>query len=72
MRFQLRRSFVVDRDQQTVNEGLLEDLNSIAQFLSWGDGVPTHTPDGRQLYIRRDGGANTTLYVYEGASWAAK
>lgn len=72
MKFRLRRPFVESREQQDVNDGLIEDLNSVAQFFSWGNGAPTHTPTGRQLYVRRDGGAGTTLYVYEGAGWAAK
>lgn len=72
MRFRLRRPWVEDRAQQENNEDLLAAINEIGQFISWGDGAPTHTPDGRQLYIRRDGGAGTTLYVHEGAGWAAK
>lgn len=72
MRFQLRRRFVQSPEQQQVNEGLVADLNELAQFFAVGDGAPAHTPTSRQLYIRRDGGANTTLYVYEGAGWAAK
>jgi hypothetical protein len=72
VRFRLRWPFVAEPQQQANNEDLLAAVNEIAQFLSWGDGVPAHTPDGRQLYVRRDGGANTTLYVYEGAAWAAK
>lgn len=71
MRFALRRPFVGDREQQDVNDGLLEDLNSVAQFVSWGNGAPTHTPSGRQIYIRRDGGAGTSLYCWSGAAWNA-
>lgn len=37
-----------------------------------GVGAPSFTPPGRALYIRQDGSANTTLYVYEGSSWVAK
>lgn len=51
---------------------LEQRLNELGQFVYWGAGVPTLTPPGRALYIRTDGGAATTLYVYEGAAWAAK
>lgn len=37
-----------------------------------GLGAPAFTPTGRALYVRQDGGAGTTLYVWEGAAWAAK
>lgn len=40
--------------------------------ISTGRGAPTSTPSGRALYIRQDGGAGSTLYVWEGAAWAAK
>jgi hypothetical protein len=51
---------------------ILKNLNSIAQFIYFGTGVPTFTPPGRALYIRLDGGAATTLYVWEGAAWVGK
>ena len=72
MRFRLRIPLVSDREQQANNEGLLEAINELAQFIVWGDGVPSHTPNGRQIYIRRDGGTGTTLYVWEGAAWVGK
>lgn len=51
----------------------LEDiLNDFLQFIYWGVGAPTSTPPGRALYLRLDGGAATTLYVYEGAGWVGK
>lgn len=71
MRFALRRPFVRDADQQAVNDGLVLDLNELAQWFSWGNGAPTHTPTGRQIYFRRDGGAGTTLYAWSGAAWNA-
>jgi hypothetical protein len=71
VKFQLRRA-VEDMDQQAVNDGLVSDLNSLAQFFYVGSGAPTLTPPGRALYINRTGGAGTTLYVYEGAGWVGK
>lgn len=72
MKFTLPNPLVVDVAQQRNNEVLLTGLNTVAQFVFFGAGVPTFTPPGRALFIRLDGGANTTLYVYEGAAWAAK
>lgn len=38
-----------------------------------GNGAPTFTPGvSRALYVRQDGGAGSTLYVYEGTGWTAK
>jgi hypothetical protein len=37
------------------------------------EGAPAHTPDGVQFYLRTDGGAGSTAYVYEPgpAAWNA-
>lgn len=48
------------------------DLRAKTQFITTGVGAPAFTPTGRAIYIRQDGSTNTTLYVYEGASWVAK
>jgi hypothetical protein len=53
-------------------DALINGLNAIGQFFYFGAGAPSFTPPGRALYIRTDGGAGTTLYVYEGASWVGK
>lgn len=38
-----------------------------------GTGAPVAAPDAdRAIYIRLDGGALTTLYVWNGAAWEAK
>jgi hypothetical protein len=73
MKFSIRWPLVTDTQQQANNEDLLAAINFIAQHLSVGDGAPAHTPEGVQLYLRRDGGAGTTLYVYEPtpAAWNA-
>lgn len=71
MRFSLRHPFVPSVPQQQNNEDLVRALNHLGQFLVDGDGAPSHTPDNRQLYVRRDGGTNTTLYVHDGSSWVA-
>lgn len=73
-RFSLRHPFVVDISQQQNNEDLLAAVNETAQFVFHGAGAPAFTPPdgGRALYIRIDGGVNTTLYVYEGSTWSAK
>jgi hypothetical protein len=72
--FNLRHGLVPDWQQQANNEDLLTGINFLGQFFSTGAGAPTHTPDGPQFYLRNDGGAGTTLYVWEpGASaWDAK
>lgn len=72
MIFRLRRNKVEPEDQQLINEGLIRDINTIAQFWFFGSGAPGFTPPGRAIYIRTDGGAATTLYVWEGAAWVGK
>ena len=47
-------------------------LTKLSQAIFFGTGVPTFTPLGRALYLRYDGGAGTTLYVWEGAAWVGK
>lgn len=55
-----------------VIEQELAALKAKTQFVYTGVGAPSFTPNGRAIYIRQDGGVNTTLYVYEGSAWAAK
>lgn len=50
----------------------IADLKAKTQFYTTGQGVPNFTPSGKAVYIRQDGGPNTTLYVYEGSAWVAK
>lgn len=57
---------------QKKSERDIQTIQSKIQFITTGVGVPNFTPSGRAIYIRQDGGANTTLYVYEGSSWSAK
>lgn len=72
MRFRVRFPLTGDRQQQANTEDVMAALNSIGDFIYWGDGAPTFTPPGRAVFIRRDGGAATTFYVYEGAGWVGK
>lgn len=37
-----------------------------------GTGVPAIAATNGDLFIRTDGGAGSTLYVYEGGAWQAK
>lgn len=67
----MRRLFVSDTDQRAVNDGVYADLNELAQFFSAGEGAPSSSPAGPQLYFRRDGGVGTSGYVWDGTSWAA-
>jgi hypothetical protein len=50
----------------------IANLKAKTQLITTGVGVPSFTPTGRAIYIRQDGGTNTTLYVYEGSAWVAK
>lgn len=50
----------------------IADLKQKLSFITIGVGVPNFTPDGRAVYLRQDGGTNTTLYVYEGSAWVPK
>ena len=62
---------IEQRRSSIIEQGLSALERKMSTFFS-GVGVPDFTPPGRALYIRQDGGANTTLYVYEGSSWVAK
>lgn len=70
--FSMRVPIVDSVQQQQNNEDLLNAVNALGQFIFFGTGVPTFTPPGRAIYIRLDGGAGTTLYVWEGAAWVGK
>jgi hypothetical protein len=47
-------------------------LGSTGLTISSGTGAPGFAAPSGSLYLRTDGGAGTTLYVREGASWASK
>jgi hypothetical protein len=53
-------------------QALGKQMRLLSQFFFSGAGAPAFTPPGRAMYIRIDGGAGTTLYVYEGAGWVGK
>jgi hypothetical protein len=58
---------VVDDDLTRLN------LEYLGEHLLIGKGAPTLRPGAdRGLYLRLDGGAGTTLYVWEGAAWVGK
>lgn len=71
MKFSLRFPLVADVQQQANNEGLVADVNGLAQFFSAGEGAPSSSPDGPQLYFRRDGAAGSSAYGWDGSSWTA-
>lgn len=56
---------VSDRDCQL-------NFEALASRLFFGSGAPTLNPGRPALYIRSDGGAGTTLYVFEAGAWVAK
>lgn len=62
----------VEQQRSSLIEGEFASVKSTLGLISSGVGAPQFTPNGRALYLRLDGGAGTTLYVYEGASWVAK
>jgi hypothetical protein len=47
-------------------------LGSTGLTISSGTGAPGVAAPSGSIYLRTDGGAGTTLYVSEGASWASK
>jgi hypothetical protein len=71
--FRLPRRRVEDADQQLNNESLETAADYLYRFVAVAAGAPAHTPDGVQVYLRTDGGAGTTLYVWEPtpAAWNA-
>lgn len=44
----------------------------VAGHVLFGVGVPTLSPGRPAIYIRSDGGAGSTLYVFEAGAWVAK
>jgi hypothetical protein len=71
--FALPTPVVADDGQQRNNVALATEVNALSGRVVAGTGAPAHTPAGPQLYLRLDGGAGSTLYVYEpGSGWAAK
>ena len=68
-RFTLRHPFVKDVQQQQNNEALLQAINDLAQFYTWGDGVPADTPDAPQVRVRRDGSPGAAVYAFDGTNW---
>lgn len=57
------RHVVTDQTQREVNDDLLTAINLQLRFFSWGDGTPTHTPDGPQVYFELNGPA---VWVWNG------
>ena len=55
---------------ETLFENIPGDTNTVRVYSGYG--VPTIAAGTGSLYQRLDGGANTTLYVYENAGWVAK
>lgn len=77
-----RKDFNADKDAHLSNLRTLElwadKVNRDLRFLRWGEGSPENVvvaPVGA-LYLRKDGGAGTTLYVKESGTsdtgWIAK
>lgn len=73
---------VIEMLTQEVMPVLQECRDTINRFVSGpydlgtimsGNGVPTVAPTGsRAIYIRLNGGALTSLYVWNGIAWEAK
>lgn len=59
---------VIQRNFEQINKllGVLAEIPITA-----GNGVPSHTPAGKELRLRWDGGVGSTFYVYDGTSWTA-
>ena len=60
------------KQDQYKTERDIAELRQKLSFFTPGIGAPQFTPPGRAIYLRLDGGTNTTLYVYEGTAWIAK
>lgn len=67
MSFRLPWPTVTDERQQKNNEALLAALNEFRLFWSHGQGAPSHTPAGPQIYFEEDGPG---VHVYNGG-WVA-
>ena len=62
----------LEQQKSSSLEREFSEIKSKLAFFTTGVGLPNFTPTGRALYLRQDGGAGSTLYVYEGASWSPK
>jgi hypothetical protein len=82
MRFDLFDRYAADEKQRRNNDALLSAVNQIGQLLYFGPGSPSgvfvptdvNGNPAAALYIRTDGDATHTLYVYSpsAAAWTAK
>lgn len=70
-RFALSHAVVTDPQQQRNNTDLLNGLNALGTFVTWGDGNPTTSPDAPQLYLKRDGGVGDSVWAWDTATWTA-
>ncbi len=73
---QIDSASIDDTTGSETGELLLETINggaNVQASLTVGAGVPVHTPStAAGLYLRVNGTATTTLYVWDGSTWTAK
>lgn len=69
-----RPDSIVDFSDPTQANMFLSQLTSYLSYITFGSGAPSTAPKtgNGTIYLRLDGGAGTTFYVYEGGSWVAK
>lgn len=56
---------------QRVAVGDIDELTSAVPYFSSGTGAPASSPPDGSVYLRRDGGALTTLYARVASAWKA-
>lgn len=60
----------LNRMLQFLFDAIAGDGNSLKVYSGYG--APTISADNGSLYLRRDGGATTTLYVMISGTWTGK
>ncbi len=68
MTFRLPDPLVGDPQTQRNFEAVASALGLLRAFITFGEGAPTHTPDGPQVYFEVDGPG---VHVFNG-SWTAR
>lgn len=60
----------LNRMLQVLFDNIAGDADTVRVYKGYG--VPSFSAGAGSIYMRLDGGANTSIYIMEGSSWTAK
>lgn len=60
----------LNRMLQVLFDNIAGDADTVRVYKGYG--VPSFSAGSGSIYMRLDGGANTSIYIMEGSSWTAK